>query len=115
MTPNPIEEDWTNQPAKELRRNSDPKTSKASAELTAPITAKLDREVLGYTLLYPGYTANELTKELGFRDPRHIGRRLPILERNGFVERREDGAPCLVTGRQAARWWATVKGAEAAK
>jgi predicted transcriptional regulator len=89
-----------------LARADDPITSHLAAKELVEDPEKLGKlygEVLSLLRRNPDKTTNELAQLSGERDPRRIGRRLPELERHGFVIRSAIRR-CAVTTKMATAW-----------
>lgn len=78
--------------------------SREAHEHIKPSIRDLQRTVLGYLVIAPGLTTNELASHFKLRDPRHIGRRLPEIVALGWARRGEPRV-CTVTGRRASTWY----------
>jgi hypothetical protein len=90
---------------KRLARNTDPETSHEAARAASRdgSISKAREVALTLVRVHGPATASELADIDQHLDSRHVGRRLPELERIGLVTRGPT-RKCLVTGRNAATW-----------
>ncbi len=97
---------------KPASRNSDPWTSHAAERdvKRKGIRREQARVVLVAVCARPGSTSAELAADSEGTITRHAAaRRLPELERSGYI-RRADAKMCRVSRRKGLTWWPTVKG-----
>lgn len=99
---------WDPNDPKFLRRNTDPSTSDKSARELSPDKLRGMR-LRAWSLVkkYPDKTATELADLAGDRCTRRVGKRLPELEKMGWVVR-SGVRKCTVTGKDCCTWRAAV-------
>lgn len=89
-----------------LARTDDPGTSHEAAEhmVTSGKLGKEQRRTSRAVAAHPGLTNTELSTAVGDKCTRRIGRRLPEVEKLGWVVRRGPRR-CTITKRNAAIWY----------
>lgn len=82
---------------------SGPRTSRMAAEEIVAHLGALHRVTIDAVRANPDLTAMELSKAMGFPDPRKLNRRLPELRDARWVEVSGERR-CQITGRVAQTW-----------